>query len=287
MFRKIARKAGIGKALLLWRKLYETYGKKILCNSIGKIIYYVSKCLETSDCKKFFRGKNIVIIGPNSELSEDLIEKVKSADILVVINKGHRSKVFESLKNYSEKVVLFHCLDRGEETGGGGFGSLELRRKGISAVYYPFSEERYSRNIDAFHRANFTLLPLRQIQHETYAQLKSTLNGYTPNTGYAAIWTIVKGGSASLYVSGINFLRNPYQPNYHTHIGGHQEIIDLIEKYGNHNPDLDLDSFRELANTNNIQMDRTLEKILSTPTEYLFYQTHQVTHSDEQSKMPA
>ena len=239
--------------------------KKILYNSI------VSKCLETSDCEKFFRGKNVVIIGPNSALSEDLIEKVKSADILAVINKGHRSQTFKSLKAYARKVVLFHCLDLSEETGGGMFSAFELRKKGIHEVYYPLHEERYFQNIAAYHMSNFWLLPLRRIEKKAYSRLKDSIKRFTPNTGYAAIWIIAKSSCSNLYISGINFMRIPYNSSYHPHINQHSDLIKLIEKYGNHNPDLDFESFRELYKNGNIQVDNTLASALAMPTEFLFY----------------
>jgi hypothetical protein len=221
---------------------------------------------------EYFKSKNVVIIGPNCDSPAELAPRIKDADILAVVNKGHRSKNFVELRPFAREVALFHCLDRTEETGGGDFSSLELRRKGFRAVIYPLSEDRFADNIAEFHRRNVTLLPLRRIGRESYADLKSTIKGFTPNTGYAAIWTIARGGCASLYVSGINFLRIPYHSGYHPHLASHQAAIALIEKYGNHNPDLDLESFRALVKRHNIQVDKSLADILCKPTQFLFYQ---------------
>ena len=103
-------------------------------------------------------------------------------------------------------------------------------------------------------------------------EVKKSVQGFVPNTGYAAIWAIAKGNCKSLYVSGFNFMRNPYRIGYHDHLTDHQQAIRLIEKYGNHNPDKDLESFRELIKAHPIQCDDTLTDILSRPTERLFYQ---------------
>ena len=235
------------------------------------LINFLSKKMETLDASEYFSGKNVVLIGPNSEPFDEIVTQVKKADILVVINKGHRSKQFVELRPFAKEIVLFHCLDLSEETGGGGFSTIELRKKGFHAIFYPLCEDRFSDNISQFHRRNFSLLRLHRISNESYKTLQSTILGYTPNSGYAAIWSIAKGNCASLYISGINFMRNPYLSNYHSHLTNHQAAISLIEQYGNHNPDLDLDSFRELYKNHNIQVDNTLTEILSRPTERLFY----------------
>jgi len=232
----------------------------------------LSRRFEAFDASDYFKGKSVVIIGPNCDSPTELAPRVKAADILVVVNKGHRSKNFCELRPLAREVALFHCLDRSEETGGGDFGSLELRRKGFKAVFYPLCEDRFAWNIAEFHRRNAALLPLRRVGREAYADLKSTIMDFTPNMGYAAIWTIAKGGCASLYVSGINFMRLSYHAGYHKHLSSHQEAIALIERYGNHNPDLDLESFRTLVKRHNIQVDKSLADILCKPTQFLFYQ---------------
>jgi hypothetical protein len=273
MLRKIARKAGVGRALLWIRNRSAiTSDKSAIRRYPRRLISLMSRRGETFQSKEGFRGKKVVIIGPSSELCPTLVEKVKNADILVVVNKGHRSPVFAVLKQYAKTSVLFHCLDVSEKTGGGQLNSIQLRTKGISAIYYPLHEERYFDNIELFHKANFALLPLRRITAADYTTLKRSIKGFTPNTGFAAIWLIAHSSCKTLYVSGINFMRLPYGANYHAHLADHSDVIKLIEQYGNHNPDLDFESFRMLCTTKpNVQPDDALALLLSQPTEYLFY----------------
>lgn len=241
--------------------------------SLGQqLTYLISKKRETLDASEYFKDKHVVIIGPCVEQSSDLEGRVTKADVLVVVNKGHRLAQFAHLRRLVRDVVLFHCLDRSENTGGGDCGSFELRNMGFKDVFYPLCEDRFDSKVVEFHRRNYSLMGLRRVRQESYDELRTDIKGYTPNTGYAAIWTIAKGACASLYVSGINFMRNPYNNGYHKHLDSQQKVIMLIEKYGNHNPDMDLESFRELVKANNIKVDSSLAEILARPREFIFYQ---------------
>ena len=233
---------------------------------------YVSRRRETLRFDSSFAGKNVVIVGPCATFGDELYNKVIQSDVLAFVNKGHRSALFHKLKPMAKKIILFHCLDFSELTGGGEICSHDLRRKGISEIYYPLSEERFSRNIADFHKLNSTFLKLYRIDQFSYGKLKASVGGFTPNTGYAAIWMIVHGGCSELYVSGINFMRLPYAVDYHDHIQNHSEAIKLIESYGNHNPDLDLESFRQLCLSHNILVDEDLSHILNQPIKPIFYQ---------------
>lgn len=231
-----------------------------------------SRIIETFDAADYFRGKKVVIIGPSCDSVAELIPRVEEADILAVVNKGHRTDTFMGLRRYARKSVMFHCLYPCEETGGGKFSSRELRKKGFDSIFFPLYGDEFQQDIEEFHRRNTFLLRLRRLNAESYSKLKSTINGYTPNTGFAAIWTIATGNCESLYISGINFMRSRYNPRYHNHLNDENDVIALIEKYGCHNPDYDLESFRDLVKKHNIQFDNTLTDILAKPTEYRFYQ---------------
>jgi len=240
----------------------------------SKVRSYVSCRRETLHFESCFDGKNVVIVGPSSTFGDELCKKVIQSDVLAFVNKGHRSALFRELKPLAKKIILFHCLDFSELTGGGEICSRDLRRKGISEIYYPLCEERFSINIVEFHKLNSTFLKLYRIDQFSYGKLKSSVGGFTPNTGYAAIWMITRGGSSELYVSGINFMRLPYAVDYHAHIQNHSEAIKLIESYGNHNPDLDLESFKQLRLLHNILVDEDLDYILNQPVDPIFYQNN-------------
>jgi hypothetical protein len=179
--------------------------------------------------------------------------------------------IFQELRRIATRVVLFHCLDSSEETGGGNYSTQVLKGLGFREVIYPFREEHIEQNVALFHCANRGLLPLRRLDPECYRELKDSVKGFVPNTGFAAIWTIVGGKCSSLFVTGINFMRRPYNSGYHDHLESHQKAIELIERYGNHNPDLDLESFRQLVLIHPVELDDVLVAILAEPPQQLFY----------------
>lgn len=231
----------------------------------------ISRQFEDFRASEYFAGKSIVLIGPNCDPVSELAPRVKDADILAVVNKGHRAKSFLELRTIAREVVLFHCLHPSEEVGGGTFTSGELRQKGFRHVFFPLWGKEFNSDLLTFHRTNYHLLRLKRINQESYQALRASIEGFYPNTGYAAIWTIAKGNCRQLYVSGMNFMRLPYQTGYHDHLANLQSAIALIEKYGCHNPDLDLESFRSLLKVHPIETDKALTDILSRPTERLFY----------------
>lgn len=231
----------------------------------GAFRIWFSRRRENYHAEDYFAGKAVVIVGPNFMRDENLVARIADADVLAVVNNGYLTPAFQALKSHAEKVVLFHSLGMHVST-------RHLRKEGFRELFYPLNEQCIEHDVSRFHMRNGSWLPLYRIAKASYVELQATLQGYRPNLGYAAIWTIVRGGCRSLYISGIDFLRYAYSSDYQDGVRSLAEKIDQFERYGCHNPDADLDSFRQLIKDHPVvECDAILTDILSRPTARLFY----------------
>ena len=148
-----------------------------------------------------------------------MVSRLRAWDICALINKGYRSSLFQDIRKHAKETVLFHCLDQQEDVGGGKIDSRHLRSLGIRRIFYPLHEAYFAWNVEAFHRGNRALLKLHRLSPGAYAELKQSIEGFTPTTGFAAIWTILSAPQSCLYVSGMTFFRTSYKQEYATASG--------------------------------------------------------------------
>lgn len=231
----------------------------------------ISKWKYSTDAIEYFVNKSVVIIGPTSSLDKKLITKIRNADICILINKGHRLKSFDLIKKTAKKIILFHCLDQSEQTGGGKINTWELRLKGFKEIIYPLNDDKFQENVNFFHKNNIGFLKLIQVDKFFYNNIKNAIEGFTPNTGSAAIYVTSSASNAKVYVHGISFYRTAYLEEYAPHLENISDAIKLIETYSNHNPDLEFIYFKSLILNRNIEVCDELRKIIDQPYIPYFY----------------
>lgn len=240
---------------------------------LHKLVACISRLREVEDATNFFKNKKVVLIGPCVNSTQELEMRIREADVLALVNKGHRHENVRKWSKLAPETVLFHCLQFDEAGGGGMINGFDLRGKGISEVFMPLAGSRFDQNLANFHKSNVALLQLHKIDLRDYEKLQASIDGFIPNTGFAAIWTIVAGNCRALHVAGFSFMRTPYGEIYRDQFQTVDDVVKLIERSGNHNPDLDFRSFRELHAMGHITVDDTLEQILAIPLQPMFYQS--------------
>ena len=231
----------------------------------------VSKIINARDKDPLFLNKQVLIVGPNIDDEGSFLKLIDAADVVVFVNKGHRSKFVSIAQSKSKILVLSHCMHQSETGGGRSVNTRELRKKGFTKIICPLRGAGVERDLNRCLSRNFGFLPLLQISSVTYTKLENDVKGFMPNCGYASIWWAAHAGASTVVVSGFDFLRHPYNSSYHSFDRSYADTIKLTEKAGLHNPDYDLDSFKRLIEQFNIKMDARLEDVVSKPTEYLFY----------------
>lgn len=240
-------------------------------NIFPAVVSAISRHRESFDLAACFAGKRVVLLGPCSELDDPLLEQVRQADILAVVNKGHRVPLFHELRPHVRRAVLFHCLNEEENGGGGVYDTHDLRKKGISVMVYAQYRGPDDPKIAEFHRKNWAMLSFYRLLQESYDELVASVMGFRPNTGYGAIWSMAKSGCAHLYVSGITFMRTPYKADYDPNKTDFRQMVANVEKARNHNPDCDLKSFCSLLKQYPITCDAALADIVSREWSPAFY----------------
>jgi len=239
-----------------------------LLNSV-RIRY--SRYVQENDYSPAFRNAKVAVIGPNCQLDARDRTHIAAADVVVVMNKGRRLRIYPELVALARRIAYFHCLDLSEIWGGGPLDTVELRKSGFKAVFYPLDDDLLSRNVHEFHANNRGWLKLRRIAPEVYQDIQTSIGGFRPTSGLAIASSLARIPGCTLYVSGITFYRKAYMPEYAAHLMDLASIKEQMELHGVHHPDQEFIAFMRLKEQYNIQVDEQLEAIIKAPYTPLFY----------------
>lgn len=249
-------------------KILNKIKKNVRTYLKSALTYFRLKVLVDEKIYNQFRNKNIVLYIPGEPINDDLLKQIEKADILVLVNKGYRIKNILDYVNGATKICLFHCLDQSEDTGGGVIDNKILNNIGIRELFYPFCEDRFRSNM--LYVINKNKFNIHIIPRRDYEILKNKIDNFTPNTGFATFWVLFNSSPKSIYVHGMSFYRTGYNSPYY--LKQHDEIIELIEHYGNHNPDCDFAYFKDLlCNAKNVTVSQGMRMILNEPFKRIFY----------------
>lgn len=250
--------------------------KQTLSNLVLSIRYGLHDAFVAKDSDAIsliFAHKKVVFIGPAEGRTEELDAAVKSADICVLINKGYRVGHFYSLAQEAKEVVLFHCLHEDEDVGGGVLDLSMLAQINVREIIYPLSEKKlYPLYLNAFHKLG-NEIKLTSVKKDWYNRIVHQLDGYRPNTGFAALVLLIEANCSNLFINGVTFYRSPYHLDYRDNVPEISDAISLIESGRNHNPDKDFQLFKDLIKgRQNIQISDAMKSIVSAPFKPMFYQ---------------
>jgi hypothetical protein len=227
--------------------------------------------MEAYDYAPMFRDSKVVVIGPNCQLDAKDREYIAAADVVVVMNKGRRLRIYPELVRLARRIAYFHCLDLSDQWGGGPLDTKELRKAGFREIYYPLADEILNNNVHAFHLANTGRLKLRRIAPSVYQDIEQSIGGFRPTSGLAIAASLARIPGCTLYVSGITFYRKAYMPEYASHLQDLASIKEQMEAHGLHHPDREFIAFMRLKEEFDIHVDEQLEAIIKAPYAPLFY----------------
>ncbi len=230
-----------------------------------------SRLKQLHDYAPAFRDAKVVVIGPNCLLDERDRSHIAAADVVVVMNKGRRLRIYPELVRLARRIAYFHCLDLSDQWGGGPLDTSELRKAGFKEVFYPLADERLQKNVHDFHANNTGWLTLRRIAPTVYRDIERSLGGFRPTSGAAIVGSLAMIPGCRVYVSGITFYRKAYMPEYASHLQDLTSIKQQMESHGVHHPDREFIAFMRLKEQYAIEVDEQLEAILQAPYTPLFY----------------
>lgn len=250
----------------IWKIIYD-YCLNLIVNIWLKTDGYFNK----NHFSGFFYQKKVVLIGPAEDYNLELENALELCNVIALVNKGYRTSIFDKLKSFNKQIVLFHCLDESETSGGGSLIIENLKAKGISDIFYPLNEGKIANNVLNFiskYKIHFNLYWIHQSK---YKILKKGISGFLPNTGFAALFGIHQSNCDWVYVHGLTFHRTAYISGYGSDLEDLQKNIKFIESAGNHNPDMDWKFFLKLYNQGRIKVSPLLNKLMDLPYQQLFY----------------
>ena len=230
-----------------------------------------SRFVQEHDYSQVFKDSKIAMIGPNCQLDARDRAHITAANVVVVMNKGRRLRIYPELVGMARRIAYFHCLDESDRSGGGPLDTGELRKAGFKEVFYPLDDDRLFKNVHEFHANNRGWLKLRRIAPSVYQDIEQSIGGFRPTSGLAIASSLARIPGCTLYVSGITFYRKAYMPEYASHLQDLASIKEQMEAHGVHHPDREFIAFMRLKEQYKIQVDEQLEAILKAPYTPLFY----------------
>jgi hypothetical protein len=248
---------------------------KVLITSVIDLrvnfLFQSGKHLHLNCWNEYFAHKKVVIIGPAEGYNVEVEKALNECDIIVLVNKGYRTPLYEKYQAVGKKIVLFHCLDESEVGGCGALNKREMLEKGITDIFYQLNENKLAHNVLAFLKKNDADFNLYWMRKDIYKKLKNGIFGYVPNTGFAALFGIHQSACEWLYVHGLTFHRTAYLPEYGNDGEDLRRNIEFIERAGNHNPDMDWKLFLRLHEQGRILTSPLLTQLMDLPYKPLFY----------------
>ncbi|MEX0372786.1 glycosyltransferase family 29 protein [Spiribacter roseus] len=250
--------------------------KKVVGSFVAPVRYKLHDIFVANSADDIFLefvNKKVVVIGPGEAPTKELEAAVRAADICILVNKGYRSGHFFGFAKKAKEVILFHCLNEDEERGGGVLDELILAEINVEKIIYPLSEKKLHHHYLKASRKLNKDFEILSIKKGWYEKIVHRLDGYRPNTGFAALALLIQSGCEDLYIHGFTFFRTPYQSHYRDNLTNASHAISAIESAGNHNPDKDLLLFKELIkDRQKIRLANVTKSIVDAPFDPIFYQ---------------
>jgi hypothetical protein len=222
----------------------------------GRIKYFDSRV---------YSQKSVLIIGSADSAFTFLKDRsLDNFDLIVRINKGHLLLPNVNGQLGSRTNILYHCLDFNHLGGCGPINDTNLVNQELQYLIFPYTEGKFLRNLlTALKKTSFPVFRFKKVEQEKLHLFFSKTT--FPTTGFRALFHILSSDFKELHITGFTFFRTPHAAGFNTI--NHKEILDVIKNSGNHDPELELQIFKELIKNhpkkNNIFLDDFLTRIIN------------------------
>jgi hypothetical protein len=230
--------------------------------------------------ESFVKNKRIIIVGPSqSTLIHLTKEFVDSHDIVVRVNASPDTTLIHGEKIGYRCDILYHCLN--EDIGSGGFINTELLKK-LNTKFLIHNPKIVNKkaiecipdnvNINKINMLS-KFLNIKMINPIFYNNFSNKINT-RPNTGFIAIFDLLRYNPKEIYITGYTFSMDGYISGYKN-----DKLIERSKKiYKSDITKIDLPGFnskrhiknnmvnflkKSMKNDKRIKVDNILKKILS------------------------
>lgn len=279
---KLLREGGICVVDDMKRMVEQKYslhffGQRNILNVIeGKVAIFKKEI--STDLKTLIKNKKVAIVGPAKYMeNSNYGEEIDSHDIVVRINRGIESIEFYKKDIGSKTDVYYSCLiERAQQTGI--LDPVDIKFKyGIRHVVAPpdsnikgiSSSTRYHSMVDLSKVKKIEkYTPVTIVDHEFHTDLARKVE-CKPNTGFLAIYDILRMNPISLSIYGFSFYLDGFIKGQKSGVENEkncteQEFADLAYNSKRHvQKNMWKYAKRTLLNNEKVKLDKTLESILN------------------------
>ena len=220
----------------------------------------------------YLKNKTVALVGPASYLSEfEFGNKINSKDVVVRINRG-MELVEENKKHIGNRTdILYNCLIEHPDNG----GVINIKRlkdenvKWVCTIPYcsydgkktsPFLHPsvKLSTVIKLYFQFN-----LHIYNHKSYSLLNKNLDSRA-DTGFAAIFDLLKYDLKELYITGFSFYLDSFFQGYKKGCQRNEEVFSKeCFKSARHNQNNQWEYLKNNISNPRITFDPVLREILN------------------------
>jgi uncharacterized protein (TIGR01627 family) len=264
------------KRLVEQRYALHYFGQENLINVIeGKVAIFKKE--SKLSMSELIKGKSVAIVGPAKYMEDSKLgEEIDNHEVVVRINRG-----IESIENYGKDIgyrtdVYYTCLiERAQQTGVLNPQDLKFKHKIKHIVAPPDSNMQGLSNKTVFHslvdlqkvKEIQKYIPVTIVDHNFHNDLAKKVN-CKPNTGFMAIYDLLRMDPSSLSIYGFSFYLDGFLPGQKSGVEqekncSEQEFADMAFNSKRH---IQKNMWEYAKNTlkdnNKVSLDKTLKKIL-------------------------
>jgi hypothetical protein len=231
----------------------------------------------SADFGKLITDKTVAIVGPASYMTNSgLGEEIDNHEVVVRINRS-----YESVNGFSKDIgtrtdILYSCLIE-KNANAGKIDPNVLQQMGIKQIVAPpASDMKGLANSTRLHglidlnkaKILHELIGLRVVDHQFHNQLSLKVD-CRPNTGYVAIYDLLRFRPKKLGVYGFSFYLDGFMDGVKSGIEAEQNktpeqfTLQCFNSKRHVQKNMWEYAKKTLLKTNNVQLDPILEKILN------------------------
>lgn len=207
-------------------------------------------------------NKRVIILGPAPSITNFTPEFVEEYDVVVRVNKSVPVPDDIARHTGTRTDILYCCFSESQIEPDPLVVHPDVwKDHGVKLVVCPFPRKfKWMDHCYAKWDARNVGLPLEIMSDSDY-DILAACSKCRPNTGFAAIWHLLRYPITELYIAGFTFYRQGYHPSYRRY--NEEQIMDWLKRAGVHDPDAQLKYFYSMwQHDSRIFVDSALLKIL-------------------------
>ena len=229
--------------------------------------------MNNRNFNSYLKNKTVALVGPASYLSDfELGNEINSKDIIVRINRGMELVDDDNKKHIGNRTdILYNCLIENPDNG----GTINIKKlknanvKWICTIPYSSSDGKITSRflhpsvklstvLKLYFQFNFHIY-----NHKSYSLLNKNLESRA-NTGFAAIFDLLKYDLKELYITGFSFYLDSFFKGYKNGCQRNEEVFsEECFKSARHNQNNQWEYLKNNILNPRITFDPVLKEILN------------------------